>query len=186
MTGARAPLLVVGVGNPSRGDDALGPTFLARIEAACAGPIARGEVELLTDFQLQIEHALDLEGRARVVFVDASVAAPAPFSFARVEARASRSAASHALSPSEVLAVMGQIGGRPPEAFVLAIRGERFELGEEIGGEARRNLDAAVAFFLREVAAGEEPRRGVQGNVPDDARGDAQGDVRGSGAGAPT
>jgi hydrogenase maturation protease len=66
-----APLLVIGIGNPSRGDDALGPLFIERVEILLADELARGQIELLTDFQLQLEHALDLAGRARVVFVDA-------------------------------------------------------------------------------------------------------------------
>ena len=71
-----APLLVLGVGNPSRGDDALGPLFIERAAEALKERVAAGELELLTDFQLQIEHALDLEGRRRVVFVDASLLEP--------------------------------------------------------------------------------------------------------------
>ncbi len=84
MTARPAGVLVVGVGNPSRGDDALGPAFVERAGAALAAEVARGELELLTDFQLQVEHALDLQGRARVVFVDASVSAAAPFAYAAV------------------------------------------------------------------------------------------------------
>ncbi|MBL8482901.1 MAG: Ni/Fe hydrogenase, partial [Rhodocyclaceae bacterium] len=40
-------------GNPGRGDDALGPLFAERIEA-----LDLPGVECLTDFQLQVEHAL--------------------------------------------------------------------------------------------------------------------------------
>ncbi|HTN80845.1 MAG TPA: hydrogenase maturation protease, partial [Acidimicrobiales bacterium] len=82
---APAPLLVLGVGNPSRGDDALGPLFVERLSELLAHEVSNGDVEVLTDFQLQIEHALDLTGRAKVVFVDASVSAAAPFEFSRVE-----------------------------------------------------------------------------------------------------
>jgi len=32
MTDMRAPTLIIGYGNPSRGDDALGPTAIAAIE----------------------------------------------------------------------------------------------------------------------------------------------------------
>ena len=53
-----APRLVIGIGNPSRGDDAIGPLAVERLEA-----LALPGVELLTDFQLQVEHALDLIGR---------------------------------------------------------------------------------------------------------------------------
>ncbi|MBI4955848.1 MAG: hydrogenase maturation protease [Myxococcales bacterium] len=138
------PLLVLGVGNPSRGDDALAPLLLERAAVELAAALARGELELLTDFQLQIEHALDLVGRARVLFVDASVRAAAPFELARVTPARDASATSHALSPAAVLATHAEVVGAPPEAWLLAIRGERFELGEGLSDAARVNLEAAV------------------------------------------
>ncbi len=55
----KAPILIFAYGNVSRGDDGLGPLLLERIESH----IDPQKVELLCDFQLQIEHALDLEGR---------------------------------------------------------------------------------------------------------------------------
>ncbi len=146
-----APLLVFGVGNPSRGDDALGPCFVERAAASLAGEIAAGRLELLTDFQLQIEHALDLTGRRRVVFVDASVAAAPPFEYTRIEARPDPGASSHAMSPAAVLDTHRAVVGEPPEAWVLAIRGERFELGEALSSSARAHLDAALAFFERQA-----------------------------------
>ena len=66
-------------GNPSRGDDALGPAIYDVLQ-----PEILHGVDLLTDFQLQIEHATDLEGRKRVLFVDASISAGAPFEFVRL------------------------------------------------------------------------------------------------------
>ncbi len=60
------PVLVLAWGNPSRGDDAIGPAFAQAVEAWCLPG-----VEVLTDFQLQIEHSLDLSGRRCVLFVDA-------------------------------------------------------------------------------------------------------------------
>jgi hydrogenase maturation protein HypF len=146
-----APLLVIGVGNPSRGDDALGPLFIERMGEALAGEVSRGAVELLTDFQLQIEHALDLQGRARVVFVDASVRAAPPFEFSPVAPRLDASCSTHALSPEAVLATFRSIVGEPPESWVLAIRGERFELGEPLTARAGAYLEAAVSFFVEEA-----------------------------------
>lgn len=150
MSVAPAPLLVLAIGNPSRGDDALGPLFLDRIEAELGGEIAAGRVELVTDFQLQIEHALDLRERRLVVFVDASVRAEAPFTFTRIEAEPRRDASAwtHAMSPAAVLDTYRAVVGEPPESWVLAIRGERFELGEGLSPAAAQNLDAALRFFL--------------------------------------
>lgn len=149
-----APLLVVGVGNPSRGDDALGPLFLDRVAAELAAEIAAGRVDLITDFQLQVEHALDLRGRDEVVFVDASVSAAAPFAFERVEAARDASATTHAMSPAAVLDTYRRVVGAPPPAWTLAIRGERFELGEALGARAADHLDAAVRFFVRRTRGG--------------------------------
>ncbi|MBL0195578.1 MAG: carbamoyltransferase HypF [Myxococcales bacterium] len=153
-----APLLLFAVGNPSRGDDALGPTLLDRVSASLAPEIARGEVELLADFQLQPEHALDLVGRARVVFVDACVRAAPPFEWRRLrlreEARRDTSTSSHAMSPSALLEAYRAVepaGSTPPEAWTLAIRGERFELGEPLSPRAAAHLDAAVDDLVSRV-----------------------------------
>lgn len=156
---SRAPLLVVGIGNPSRGDDALGPSFVERLEQRLGASIARGEVEVLTDFQLQIEHAIDLEGRRRVVFVDASVDAPAPFTFEAVTPSRDRSFSSHALSPSALLDAAARLGGTLPEAHALAIRGARFELGDPLSPQASSHLEAALAFFDAIVATSTERER---------------------------
>jgi hypothetical protein len=71
------PVLVFAYGNPSRGDDALGPLLIERLEERQrAGALTR--VDLLTDFQLQVEHALDLRGRERVIFAEAAASGPEP------------------------------------------------------------------------------------------------------------
>jgi hydrogenase maturation protease len=91
------------------------------------------EVDCLTDFQLQVEHALDLQGRQRVLFVDASLDAPTPCSLTRIEAARDDSFTTHAMSPQAVLKVFIDIDDdEPPPCWLLAIRGERFELGEEL------------------------------------------------------
>lgn len=146
-----APLLVLGVGNPSRGDDALGPLFVERAEQALADEVRSGAVELITDYQLQIEHALDLTGRQRVLFVDASVTAAPPFELSRIAPRRDRSLSTHALSPEAVLETYRALSGEPPEAWVLAMRGERFELGEGLSERASAHLDAALDMFVNGV-----------------------------------
>jgi hydrogenase maturation protease len=137
-----SPILIIGIGNPSRGDDALGPLLIERLEA-----LQLPDVELITDFQLQVEFALDLQGRQRVIFVDASLDALPPFTFNPVSAAEDTSYSSHALSPSAVLHAYQKLFGAPPPAFVLAIRGTTFELGEDLSDEAAAHLQAAVAWL---------------------------------------
>jgi hydrogenase maturation protease len=124
-------LLIFGYGNPSRGDDALGPLLLARLEPLLDEALRRaaGGIELLTDFQLQVEHALDLAGRRRVLFVDAHQQCEVPFSLRPLQPAAESCFSTHALSPVAVLKVYQQIyPSDPPPSFLLGIRGERFEL----------------------------------------------------------
>ena len=135
-------LVVFGWGNEARGDDGLGPLILARIAAAGW----RG-VTIVEDYQLQIEHALDIADNDCALFVDAGRATPAPFSFRAVAPRRVLTHTTHALAPEAVLDVYAQINARPPPpAFALCVRGERFELGEGLSAEAAHRLEAAWAF----------------------------------------
>jgi hydrogenase maturation protease len=143
------PILIFGYGNPSRGDDAIGPEFLRRIEPL----IDPNRVELLTDFQLQIEHALDLRGRDWVLFVDASRDAPEPFDFAPLQADSQISYSTHEMAPAAVLAVFTQVQQcPPPPCYLLAIRGYTFELGQGLSPRATANLTQAVEFTLGKLA----------------------------------
>lgn len=145
------PVLIIGIGNPSRGDDALGPLLIERLAA-----LNLPEVELLTDFQLQVDYALDLNGRHTVIFVDTSVSAPEPYSFDRLQAARDNSFSTHAVSPAAVLYTCQQLYDAPPQAWVLAIRGYAFELGEgsnpgatpELSPQAANNLELAFTALL--------------------------------------
>jgi hydrogenase maturation protease len=140
-------VLVFAWGNPSRGDDALGPALIERLEAARPAHPEWGELALLTDFQLQPEHALDLDGHRRVLFVDAHVSCVAPYVFDRLQPQPGFGYTTHAMQPEALLAVFRQVTGRePPPAWLLTIRGLAFELGEPISAGAQAHLEAATGF----------------------------------------
>lgn len=139
-----APVLVFGWGNASRGDDALGPLFIERLRAWLGG---RRDVALLEDFQLQIEHALDLVGRERVLFVDASSVACAPYALSAPQPAVALGVSTHAVSPQALLAVYQRLHhAPPPPCTLLAIRGEHFALGAAPSEQALRHLEAALAW----------------------------------------
>jgi hydrogenase maturation protease len=146
----RPGVVVLAVGNRSRGDDALGPLLLDRLGDWLAAGDRGADFELIEDFQLQIEHALDLAGRRLVLFVDAGTGTPVPCAFyATAAAHPGGSHSTHALAPAAVLGVYRQITGEdPPPAFVLCVRGERFELGEGLSGPARAHAEAAWRQLL--------------------------------------
>jgi hydrogenase maturation protease len=135
-----APLLVFAIGNESRGDDALGPLLLRRLQADCSA-----QVELIEDYQLQVEHVTDLLGRSAVLFIDADMSCAAPFQFSEISAAHDHSYTSHAMTPSALLHAYRQVYGTDaPESFLLRIRGYGFELGEALSAEAAANLEQAA------------------------------------------
>jgi hydrogenase maturation protease len=138
------PVLIFTWGNPSRGDDAIGPRLHDRLQAADLPG-----VDLLTDFQLQIEHALDLENRDRILFIDASASAPPPFEFCELQPDRDNSYTTHAMSPGALLHVYTQVNAqRPPPSFMLTVRGYEFGLGLPVSGKALRNTARAYDFII--------------------------------------
>ena len=147
------PDLIFTWGNPSRGDDALGPALYELLQQE-----SLTGVDLLTDFQLQIEHSIDLEGRKRVLFVDASTSAKAPFEFVRLQPEQDASYTTHAMSPQALLSVYQQVNGSAPPAWLLSIRGYEFDLGLPLSTAANKHLLAAFNHIKKLI----DPARPIE------------------------
>ncbi len=133
--------LILGWGNPGRGDDGLGPEFVQAVES-----LSLPGVDADSDFQLQVEDAWEVTHYRRVLFVDADRSAAEPFRLQRLEA-AGRGLvfSTHSLSPATVMALARDLFDCHREAWVLGIRGYEFDIFEErLSAGARENLDAAV------------------------------------------
>ena len=152
-----APTLIFTWGNPSRGDDALGPQLYDLLKAENLH-----DIDVLTDFQLQIEHVMDLEDRERVLFIDASMSAHEPYEFFRLQAGQDDSYTTHAMSPQSLLAVYEHVNKRaPPPAFMLSIRGYEFDLGSPISRKAAANLSEAISFIRPKLTSARKQDWGV-------------------------
>jgi hydrogenase maturation protease len=149
----RASVVVLATGNPSRGDDAIGPVLAGMLERENLPG-----VEVIVDYQLQVEHALDLEGRHLAVFVDAAIDCVGPVEVRPLEPDRDASHTTHALSPAAVLETYRRVTGRvPPRAVSLAVRGSRFGLGEPLSVEAESSLEVAWPALLQLVSQGTQP-----------------------------
>ncbi|MBQ0929462.1 hydrogenase maturation protease [Ideonella sp. 4Y16] len=136
------PPLLIGIGNPARGDDGLGP---ALVEALQTEP----GLEAIAVFQLQVEDALLLADRPAVLFVDAARPGHAGdgVQLRPISAQPDRAPISHALQPEALLAVARDVLGQaPPPAALLAIEGEHFGLGEGLSGVAAARMPVAQAL----------------------------------------
>ncbi|MBL8329765.1 MAG: hydrogenase maturation protease [Rubrivivax sp.] len=137
----RAPLLLIAIGNASRGDDALGP---ALAQALHDHPARRsGQLEILSVYQLQIEHALALEGRRAVLLADAS---HEPLHAAATlhplhPAASANTPFTHALPPGALLALARRVlHTPPPPVWLLALQGSHFELGSALSETGQHAL----------------------------------------------
>lgn len=142
MAGGR--IKIIGYGNPSRLDDGLGPAMIDLLESENLT-----NVELETDFQLNIEDLVGLDQYQTVIFVDADVSTEPPFDFCRVKPEADISFSTHSVSPSSLLGLAESHFGISIPGFVLAIRGYEFDdFGETLSPKAQKNLQEAKRFLL--------------------------------------
>ena len=142
-------ILLIGYGNPGRGDDGLGPALAAEIEA-----LGLPGVTVDIDYQLTVDHASLIAAHDVVVFADAMIGLAVPFRFAEIEAAQPATLGSHQVSPEAALALAGLLFGHAPPGWMLAIGGADFgEVKEGLGASARDNLRGAVAFLRDWIAA---------------------------------
>lgn len=143
--------LLIGYGNPGRGDDALGPAFAEAIQALGV-PGLKVEV----DFQLNVEDAWAMKGYDLAIFADAAVKGAEPFFWREVQPADPAGFSSHAASPEGVLALARRLFDAKVRGFVLGIRGYEFdEFGAPLTPRARENLRQAIAFLSARLRAGE-------------------------------
>lgn len=135
-----SPVLIIAVGNESRGDDALAPLLSRSVQAE----FTLSDIEFIEDFQLQVEHVTDLVGRQKILFLDADVSCEAPFHFSKISAAQDNSYTSHAMTPLALLHTYRQVYGEDaPSSYLLRLRGYGFELGDDLSEEALANLEVA-------------------------------------------
>ena len=130
--------VVIGYGNPLRGDDGAGPKVAAAVGAVLP------ELEVLTPQQLTPELAATLARADLVVFIDAAVG-DTPGTVSCDPVRCGEGAwADHALSPSALLRLTRDAYGLEPPAWLVRIHGQGFGLGAELSAPVVRALPRAI------------------------------------------
>jgi hydrogenase maturation protease len=137
-------VLLIGYGNSARGDDGLGPAFTGRIER-----LNLPQLDIDTDYQLTVDHALAVSEANLVVFADALISGDLAFTFNRIEAEEAAELGSHSLTPISVLSLAATLFGSRPEAYILGITGYEFgAVKEGLSADAEYNLGLAETFFV--------------------------------------
>ena len=151
---ARARILVIGVGNECRSDDAVG--------LAVARLLRQLSLENVRVIEETGEGASLLDswkGADTVIIVDAASSGAKPGTIHRVDARARQIPrgllhySTHAFSVGEAVELARVMGQLPPHILVYGIEGERFEEGMELSGAVRESVGAVVELVLKQVRA---------------------------------
>jgi hydrogenase maturation protease len=141
--------LVVGFGNPLRGDDGLGQIAAAMLAAA---PPDGAEVRAC--HQLTPELAERLAGVDLAVFIDAAAGAVAgSIAVEPVEPAAARIGLDHHVDAGMLLTLAERLYGRAPAAFLVRVGAASFTLGAELSEPVRAALPAVLATVARLVRA---------------------------------
>lgn len=151
------PILVLAIGNESRGDDALGPLLARRLDDWLGTAGMEDRVEVIEEFQLQIEHTLDIKDRELVLFLDAGQGTRTPFSFQEATAKRLDGHTSHAVAPETLLGIYAMVHAvAPPPAFILCVAGVAFELGYPLSPVAALHFEEVFVFCRRLFAKPEQ------------------------------
>jgi len=139
-------ILIYAYGNPGRQDDGLGNRFIEEMEKWISENNI-SNIELESNYQLNIEDAANISEKDLVIFVDASTEQIEDIYFSIVEPSESRSEfTTHAASPAFILALCIKLYNKHPETYLLQIRGYEWEFKEDLSEMAEKNLEKAVEF----------------------------------------
>jgi hydrogenase maturation protease len=136
VTDLARDVLVIGYGNPQRGDDGVAWRVLDALEAEHLRPEAP-PLRLKRVHQLTPELAEPASRARAVIFVDARAdAALGGISCESVTPGAGTASLTHSLSPQAVLLYAERLFGHVPLAAVVTVGGSSFDHGSELSPEA--------------------------------------------------
>ena len=147
-------ILLYGYGNPGRQDDGLGNAFINDIEEWVKKQGLEG-FSFDSNYQLNIEDALEISNYDLVVFVDASVEEIEDFCISKVDASTKVTFTTHAASPGYVVGLCKKMYNKAPVTLLLHIKGYEWELAEGLTEKAKQNLEKAIIYFKEKLSTPE-------------------------------
>lgn len=140
----RAHILIIGVGNVSRGDDAMGWNFVSDLQKCY-------DFDFEYRYQLQVEDSELICHYEKIVIIDAShddlpegyeikICQPAPHYYF----------SSHAQKADTILYITNEVYGVYPELYTLGISGYQWELDAKTTDKAQQNFEKALNYFKDE------------------------------------
>ena len=144
-------ILVIGIGNPTRGDDAAGLAVARRIREAAPGHVTVTE---LAGDQLALLDAWT--GAREVYLIDAVCSGGTPGTVYRFDAAEPLTVhfwhcGTHTFSLADVIELARALGRLPARLTGFGIEGATFEPGAPLSPEVEAAVEAVTALLLREL-----------------------------------
>ncbi|GIK54703.1 MAG: hydrogenase maturation protease [Chloroflexi bacterium] len=137
--------LVLGYGNPLRGDDGVGWVVAERLQGMAG-------ITAVPLHQLLPEHADLIHTAVHVIFVDAAVAGePGAVQVQTLAPDRHGLAASHQMSPGVLLAMAAELYGRCPTAHLITITGQNFAYSETLSPPVQESVYQVVGFLVAQL-----------------------------------
>ena len=152
--------LVIGYGNPLRGDDGLG----WHAAAAVATDPRLADTDVFTRHQLTPELAEDIATARVAVLIDACLGDTPGWVSIREVAPAPGASWSHHLRPEDVVGLAHALFGAVPPVFLVTVTGVHFGYGSRLSrpvSECMPRVLMIVGATLRPPLSGEAPDRRV-------------------------
>jgi hydrogenase maturation protease len=144
-------ILVYGYGNPGRQDDGMG-VILAEMLEQWAKENGYANIEVETNYQLNIEDSDIISDKDFVLFIDASMEQIEDIIYTKVTPdNSSIEFTMHAVSTSFILDMCNKLYGKSPETYLLHIKGYEWELAEGITEKALVNFEKALEFAKMKI-----------------------------------
>jgi len=133
--------LVVGYGNPLRGDDGVGWVVAEKLREI----LPDKQVLIRTCVQLTPELALDLSEVEVAVFIDAKCAEPVgSVECVSVSPSPVSQTFSHHFTPSTLLAYTQQFFGKAPQTFLVSVNGKDFGFQTQLSQPVQNAVPAVI------------------------------------------
>lgn len=152
--------LVIGLGQPDRGDDAVGPTVAREVAAATASGAPEDVLVVERDEPADLMETWSTAGDRAVVVVDAVRSGSAPGTIHVLEAGAGYGPLSadtwaatgrggtHALGLAAVVELSRALGTLPERVVVVGVEAERFDHGEPLSPAVAEAVSPTAARVL--------------------------------------
>jgi len=145
--------VVLGIGNPDRGDDAIGLLVLDELRPRCGPDIDLSSGDGDPGWMIDA-----WEGRRVSVVVDAVQTGAAPGSVTVIDASAAplpattRLSSSHAMGVASSVELARALGRLPDRLIVVGVEGRSFALGSEMSPEVAAAVKPATVTVLEVLA----------------------------------